>query len=261
MASAEATETVLTENGVEEGFESEDFGSFSDASFENESDDQDEVAGYLEELLPSSTCGPLRADTAVVGVGLVGLLQDERPRVIYEQLVQLPTVLQPFNWNKSHLKSDLWHILRLPEEVQVAKPSVRGASLDDSLYKKLRALLEEGRIETTTVLRDQFKFDYSVPLAPGSLQFEDEDEIPELLTRSKEDIDWPKYHDQLCNAVDDLFSKLRKLREQHASLLSDKNTFETVVTNLTGHTQRHYRNEVALYNKKIKKRNKFSWGR
>lgn len=239
--------------------ESDDFGSFSDASFENEIVQQGDVDSYLEKLLPSDTC---RSEAKTGNGEVMGLLDEERPRIIYEQLVQLRTVLQPFNWDKSHLKADLWHILRLPENVAKDQLPVRERALDDSLYRKLRAMLEDKHVETATVLRDQCKFDYSVPLAPGSLQFEDEDDIPELLEQSEEDVeDWQSYHDQLCHAVDVLFGKLRKLQEQQRGLLSDKNTFEDVVLNLTGHTQRLYRDQVALYNKKLKKKNKFSWRR
>lgn len=253
-----AAEEGLEGSVGEEGAESDDFGNFSDASFE----EQDEVERYLEQLLPKDTCEPLSQRNGREKLGLVELLKDERPRVVYEQLVQLRPVLQPLNWNKSHLKSDLWHILRLPEQEPAARVPVPERPLDDSLYKKLRASLEDKSTETNTVLRDQFRFDYSVPLAPGSLQFEDEDDIPGLLTQSEENVnDLQKYHDQLCHAVDVLFGKLKQLQEQQELLISDKTTFENVVTNLTGHTQRLYRDEVALYNKKLKKRNKFSWGR
>lgn len=76
-----------------------------------------------------------------------------------------------------------------------------------------------------------------------------------------------KYHDQLCNVIDLLMVKLKRLNKLQTDLTQDKTIFENVVTNLSGHTQRLQRDEIELYNKKFghkllrNQRNKrFSWG-
>lgn len=265
-----ATETVdvdpVSPVVEEEAAESDDFGSFSDASFENGTDQEDEVhneiAQYLDELLPD--CGVLAQPDDSQPVALEQLLQDERPQVIYEQLVELRTGLQPLSWDKSHLKANLWHILRIPEDNKAEKEISREEPLDDSLYRRLMPLLKDTNIHTVHLLRDQFKMNYTAPLTPIVVHDEEEKDqeraIPSLLAK-KVDADGAltEYHDALCHAIDVLFVELHKLMEREAALRIDKTTFENVITNLTGHTQRLYRDEVALYNKRIKRRSKFSW--
>ena len=67
------------------------------------------------------------------------------------------------------------------------------------------------------------------------------------------------YHDKLCHMIDSLINELKLLKEKEFKLEKDKHLYENLVMNLTGHTQRLQRNEIALYNKKKEKKlNKFS---
>lgn len=65
-----------------------------------------------------------------------------------------------------------------------------------------------------------------------------------------------EYHDNLCNMIDKLVLQLKLIKQEQIELIKDKITFENVVTNLSGHTQRLQRDEIALYNKKMKKKRK-----
>ncbi|QLQ79813.1 hypothetical protein HG537_0C04620 [Torulaspora globosa] len=248
--------------GVEEGFESDDFGSFSDASFKSDlEEDYESVTRYLDELLPDY--GEFVGSDSE-SAELEQLLQDERPHVIYEQLVELRTALQPLSWDKSHLKANLWHILRIPADESVEKQSLRQDPLDDSLYKQLMLLLKDNNVNTTHLLRDQLRMNYISPLTPLSPLVEEEKEqeraIRSLLAKTVDAVDdLTEYHDALCNAIDGLIVELRQLNNRQMALMKDKDTFESVITNLTGHTQRLYRDEVALYNKRIKKKSRFKW--
>ncbi|QLL32933.1 hypothetical protein HG536_0D04550 [Torulaspora globosa] len=257
VAVASGTEVV-----TEEGVESDDFGSFSDASFTSDlEEDYEGVTRYLDDLLPN--CGYL-APSDSQPAALEQLLQDERPHVIYEQLVELRTALQPLSWDKSHLKANLWHILRIPEGEPAEKQPLREVSLDDSLYKQLMSLLKDNNVHATHLLRDQLKINYTSPLTPLAARAEEEKEqegtIRSLLAKTVDSSDdLTEYHDALCREIDILLVELRQLNDRQAALMTDKSTFESVITNLTGHTQRLYRDEVALYNKRIKKKSRFRW--
>ncbi|GCE99844.1 hypothetical protein ZYGM_002782 [Zygosaccharomyces mellis] len=254
--------------------DSDDFGSFSDASLEQEeerpseeipqgsADDSANVEKYLDQVLPinDSTLGD-----SLPTVELEKLIEDERPRVIYEQLVLLRTVLRPFVWDKSHIKSNLWHILRIPERIKSNKQEVEREPLNDGLFVALLNMLNDDKIHSQTVLRDQLGLIYPVPLAPVFLQKEFEKErekdIPELLAISPGEVEnLQEYHDKLCQTIDLLLLRLQDAHAEQLNLIKDKTTFENVVTNLTGHTQRLYRDEVAFYNKhKNRRKNRFSW--
>lgn len=254
--------------------DSDDFGSFSDASIEQEEerpsgetpqDPGDDIAGvdkYLDQILPLNDSIPKESPP---NADLDKLIEDERPRVIYEQLALLRTVLRPFIWDKSHIKANLWHILRIPERTKPNKPEVGREPLNDSLFIALLKMLDDDKIPSQTLLRDQLGIIYSPPLAPVFLHNEVEEqkekEIPELLATSPGEVgNLQEYHDRLCQSIDLLLTKLQESRDEQSDLIKDKTTFENVVTNLIGHTQRLYRDEVAFYNKhKNKRKNRFSW--
>ncbi|CAR29489.1 hypothetical protein ZYGR_0AD01710 [Zygosaccharomyces rouxii] len=260
----------------EQESDSDDFGSFSDASIEQEEehiaeevsqeldDDSNNVEKYLDQILPLDDSIPKEP---LPNVELDTLIQDERPRIIYEQLVLLRTVLRPFIWDKSHIKSNLWHILRIPERTIPNKQELGREPLNDSLFIALLNMLDDNKSRSQTALRDQLGINYSPPLAPIFLQEEvekqEEKEIPGLLAISPDEVEnLQGYHDKLCQSIDLLLIKLQESRAEQIDLVKDKTTFENVVTNLTGHTQRLYRDEVAFYNKhknKNKRKNRFSW--
>ncbi|CAI4274623.1 CEQ_1a_G0001760.mRNA.1.CDS.1 [Saccharomyces cerevisiae] len=257
---------------------SDDFGNFSDASVENDLYNQNStlttssesvVDNCLNKILPKGEFDLEEETIKNDCFKLSKLIEDERPHVIYEQLVQLDPVLQPFIWNKSHIRRNLLHILRLSDNNgSEGVGTKRGEEpLNDELFKRICDAVEKNEQTATGLfLRDNFKIDYTPPMTLKSLQKEEEREqeqhIPQLLMAdftSMDEESLRQYHDTLCQSIDFLVSKSRSLKKQQRDLLKDKTTFENVVTNLTGHTQRLQRDEIALYNKKRNKKKRFSW--
>ncbi|KAL3231694.1 Uncharacterized protein RNJ44_00229 [Nakaseomyces bracarensis] len=241
--------------------EDDDFG-----DFEAVADDRTVVAECVGELIAEEGLKAVKVDD---NVQLEDLFLEERSRIIYEQLVELRTVLQPFSWRKSHMRSHLLHVLRLDEHGS-GEDSGESDLVDDSLYLRINSLLARLTPEQTSgsslILRDQFKYSYAPPMTHHSMQLEEveyqEKQIPQLLmvrpeTLPKKELE--EYHDQICNAIDALIVALKQLEVRQSNLTSDKTTFENVVTNLTGHTQRLQRDEIALYNKHKNRRKRFSW--
>ncbi|CAI4055039.1 hypothetical protein SKDZ_02G0970 [Saccharomyces kudriavzevii ZP591] len=257
---------------------SDDFGNFSDASVENDLYDQDSavaissesvVDNCLNEILPDDECNMGEGTAKDDCFKLSKLIEDERPHVIYEQLIQLDPVLQPFIWNKSHIRRNLLHILRIsdPDGSEDAGRKRQEEPLNDELFKRICDIVERNEQTATGLfLRDNFKIDYTPPMTLKSLKIEEEREqeqrIPQLLAAIFTDMDEEslrQYHDALCQSIDFLVSRSKCLKKKQQDLLRDKTTFENVVTNLTGHTQRLQRDEIALYNKRRNKKKRFSW--
>ncbi|CAI4258876.1 AKH_1a_G0001880.mRNA.1.CDS.1 [Saccharomyces cerevisiae] len=257
---------------------SDDFGNFSDASVENDLYNQNStlttssesvVDNCLNKILPKGEFDLEEETIKNDCFKLSKLIEDERPHVIYEQLVQLDPVLQPFIWNKSHIRRNLLHILRLSDNNGSEGVGTKREEepLNDELFKRICDAVEKNEQTATGLfLRDNFKIDYTPPMTLKSLQKEEEREqeqhIPQLLMAdftSMDEESLRQYHDTLCKSIDFLVSKSRSLKKQQRDLLKDKTTFENVVTNLTGHTQRLQRDEIALYNKKRNKKKRFSW--
>ncbi|CAI4054865.1 hypothetical protein N7582_000187 [Saccharomyces uvarum] len=258
---------------------SDDFGNFSDASVENDLYNHDSavtisseavVGGCLDEILPDGDYSGLETEAVKSDrYELLRLIADERPHVIYEQLVQLDFVLQPFVWNKSHIRKNLLHILRISDNngSENADRKKQEEPLNDELFKRISDIVEKNEQTATGLfLRDNFKIDYTPPMTLKSIQVEEEHEqeqhIPQLLAADFTGMDGEslrQYHDTLCQSIDFLVSKSKLMKKKQQDLLNDKTTFENVVTNLTGHTQRLQRDEIALYNKKRSKKKRFSW--
>lgn len=244
----------------------DDFGNFSDASFEEETESKlKELStdAYLDELLPDTFAA--QKNQTIDKVSLADLISEERPHVIFEQLVKVRSVPRPFIWDKSHLKASLWHILNIPvEETLEHRLKKKRDPLNDSLFFKFQSLIRDSNIHSNFILKDHFKLSYYPPLMPASVQDVDEEdqeiEIPKYLAIDPDNVkDLKGYHDALCHAIDVLFVNLQHLSQKESSLVSDKTTFESVVTNLTGHTQRLHRDEIAFYNKKMRRKSKFGW--
>lgn len=245
--------------GVSSEEEEDDFGDFEEVK-----DEKTVVQECIEELIPSMELKPEREDCE-----LEDLFVEERSRIIYEQLVELRTVLHPFTWRKSHMRDHLLHVLRLDEH-NATEVNADDELIDDSLYLRISSLLPRLTAEqasaSSLILRDQFKYSYAPPLTHHSIQLEEveyqEKQIPQLLMVRPESLDkkeLEEYHDHVCNAIDALIATLKQLELRQSNLTTDKTTFENVVTNLTGHTQRLQRDEIALYNKQRNRRKRFSW--
>lgn len=248
----------MAENNSDSG---DEFG-----DFEGVTDDQEQLVSYVNDLVPKVNLG----DVCQQKHDLEELLAEERPRVIYEQLVELHTVLQPITWKSSYLRSHLLHVMRLEEHDKSDKHIIEEA-VDDQLYTRICSMLPTFSAEQVRspalILRDQFKYMYAPPLTHSSLQgeaiHEQEEHVPSLLAVKMDSIQSAKemeqYHDKLCNAIDALIVTLKQIELQQANLTADKTTYENVVTNLTGHTQRLQRDEIELYNKHKNRRKRFSW--
>lgn len=251
---------------------SDDFGNFSDASFENEVEEEDDnlVESCLNKIFPKEEISKSSKNVSNNSANtLESLLKGGRPAVIYEQLVQLKTVLHPFVWNKSDMKSTLLHILKIDDKVNSNENIIQQEPLDDKLYTRLIISLVGNTSPSNTTLCDVFKYKYVPHLAHKSLVSEDEAQleaaIPDIISTDIHTLEaesaaseLQRYHDDVCNAIDLLYVQLKILNKRQSDLIRDKATFENVVTNLTSHTQRLHRDEIAYY-KKSKKKNKFSW--
>lgn len=263
----------------------DDFGNFSDASFEEEESGyeekvtsnnapelniQEQIDQCLDNLFGKSQDQSTdnNRHTNDDKITLQDLIKDERPHVIYEQLFNGRIQTSPFIWKRSHIRSTLLQILGIEEDnnnVNSGSVNKKQEPLDDSLFIKLCHIIDTDKQNNngnSMILRDNFKYEYQPRFhKPGSSQEEQgqqEDElIPGLLTTDIEKIstmdrsEFLKYHDQLCQAIDSQVVKMKTLNKCQDDLTHDKVTFENVVTNLSGHTQRLQRDEIALYNKKM----------
>lgn len=258
-----------------------DFGNFSDASIEQEVGEKP-TEQVIEQCL-DTLFGPTSAakdddsdDDINSNPKLIDLLKEERPHVIYEQLFSGRVHYPPFIWKHSHIRSTMLSVLGLPPDTDAKENATNSKQhnepLDDSLYIQLCSVIDKDKLNTingtTMVLRDHFKYKYTPGFhIPGSLDEEGDElgknhketeKILQLLNGEFDHNDLQKYHDELCNAVDSQVIKLKALTTLQQDLLNDKTTFESVVTNLSGHTQRLQRDEIALYNKKMGKHQRIS---
>lgn len=249
----------------------DDFGNFSDASFEANLGEDNDEATTMESCINEIFGDETFQATTDSSTNLTDLLKEERPRVIYEQLVDNQYVLPPFIWNSSNIRTTMLHILRIPD--QPKKVTRRDSTiLDDSLFNQLCQMIEndvENNNNHSNILRDYFKMHYTSPLVPTSLEQEDHNDqelnIPKLTVLDFNHMDSKfiqDYHDKLCHAIDYLVLQLKELNKTQQDLIHDKTTYENVVTNLSGHTQRLQRGQIALYNKKKQQQqrwSRFSW--
>ena len=260
----------------------DDFGNFSDASFES-----DVNVNESSEVMIDNAINDIFGKKDIVyddnkndhEVKLIDLLADERPNVIYHELIDSGNRDIPaFMWNQSNLRATVLHILRLKDPlIESNKNNMRlpiePVTLDDSLFKKIMNLVQETGIpvkESALILKEQFNINYLPPLTQPSLaddyKLELKSRIPTLLKSQDNDNNdktSENYHDTLCNAIDLLIVELRSLHEKQLQLEADKQTYERVITNLSGHTQRLQRDEIAMFNRKksqYKKWHRFSWG-
>lgn len=263
----------------------DDFGNFSDASFEpveDVSESQEVLNDKIDRVFGEKTVDSVQHNVPATHTSVLeDLLREERPNVVYHALVDSDKRdIPPFLWNRSNLRSTMLKVLRLdqPSSGQLGTPPLVGDAAggpsatpppgiaDDQLYQKVAALAQDTDIAVgpgTQLLRDHFGIQYLPPLVQPSLaatvQRESLEGIPELLKRADDD---DTLHDELCNVIDLVVLELRRLEETRLQLEADKKTFERVITNLSGHTQRLQRDEIAHYNKKKSRHNRwhrFSW--
>ncbi|CCF59888.1 hypothetical protein KAFR_0I01070 [Kazachstania africana CBS 2517] len=256
----------------------DDFGNFSDASIEDTHLEEDVALLTGSEVIESSI-NDLFGDVEV-NVGrdaieqdckLQDLLHDERTRVIYEEIFQNRYVSPPFIWEKSHIRATMLHILGVVDPLTVQnstkEENIEFKPLDDSLFSKICKIIDETDSKISpTILKNSFNIKYLPKLSTLSQeeeQMEQEANIPNLLSlMTDKNINLKDYHDELCHAIDLLSVRLKTLNKEQEELVESKLTLEGVVTNLSGHSQRLQRNEIAWYKKKTQqhaKWKKFSW--
>ncbi|SCV00593.1 LANO_0F07646g1_1 [Lachancea nothofagi CBS 11611] len=233
-----------------------DFGDFEGAS------DSEEQLMVSPEKLLETVLGPRQAMAYTNKKhDLSELIRDERPRVVYEQLVVLDPHLRPFQWRHSRLRSELLHTLQIedvPETPKVTKV------LDNALYKCLEPFLgnpESGNVSgIQSILGDKLLAPERLPTPkPTALELK----IKDIDSLNEQELS--ETHDQLIDALLAVCGTIHEIREVRAQLDADKEMFEDLVTNLVGHTQRIRRDEIAKYNKKNKRSlkygKKFKWVR
>lgn len=273
-----------------------DFGSFSDASYENDTtfiaDDQwkedeaevtknnmlasmnksdvpvkneyDVTRRCLQELFGDITV-PDSEQQHLGTYQLEDLLSEKRPRVVYHKLMDKGLDIPPFIWNKSYIRSTVLNILRIPDPLAAKGDNnndITSTALNDSLFTSICNLLsgDDTAIRPNgLILKENFNIKYIPHLSQHTLRDEDaaerEANIPHLLDPSNLESrtdNIQDYHDELCNSIDQLIHELKSIRERVKQLNEEKITLEHVVTNLSGHTQRLQRDQIALYNKKRK---------
>lgn len=286
----------------------DEFGNFSDASFEEDLDshsnindnnsnnnnkDIKDTTYFIDECFPLFDTNQIERKnvTDFNKDNLSNLLSDERCNIIYQQLLNNEIMSDPIIWNRSHIRSTMLQILGIKDVTK--KPSSENDDynkkviLDDSLFLKICQLIDnssnssgqddkigkDGRVSMT--LRDHFKIKYSPivkqkpkalidkettddillnEIIPNLLKFNIHDETKDDDADGNEKL--VEYHDKLCNMIDKLVLQLKSIKQEQNELMKDKITFENVVTNLSGHTQRLQRDEIALYNKKMKRKRK-----
>lgn len=270
----------IASNNVTSSDDDDDFGNFSDASFESEDNVNQSSQGMIDDALKEifGEEHTIRKDINNAEVELIDLLADERPNVIYHELIDSDNRDIPaFMWNQSNLRATLLHILRLKDPLIEGNKNkmrlpIEPITLNDSLFKKIMNLVQDNNIpvkDSALLLKEQFNINYLPPLTQPSLaedyNHELKNRIPTLVKVLDNDVEKSSenYHDMLCNAIDLLIVELRSLHEKQLQLETDKQTYERVITNLSGHTQRLQRDEIAMFNRKksqYKKWHRFSWG-
>ncbi|SCU93710.1 LADA_0G04522g1_1 [Lachancea dasiensis] len=244
---------------------SSDSGSDSDfGDFEGISDSDEPIQLSWEEQL-DSILGP-RQEISHTNQkhDLAELIEGERPKVVYEQLVLVEPHLRAFQWRHSKLRSELLHTLQI-EDVPVVPKITK--SVDTSLFDLLEPYLGAGTDQEhkskdiSKVLGNKVHAsEHSSPPLSSSivqLQAKDLDDLEEEeLTHT---------HDQLIDAISVVCKSILQNEELRTQLIADKEMFEDLVTNLVGHTQRLRRDEIAQFNKKnrrsFKYGKKFKWAR
>lgn len=204
----------------------DNFGNFSDASFENEElqTESNIVNTCLDEYFGSEpeTEDSTISDDTIYKVD--DLINGGRSAIIYEQLVKLQSVLQPIIWNKSALRHDLLHKLRIREddddddydilELNQYGSPIKGRRkshtgyhssstgddevlpLDDRLFTKILTLINDDAMMLSNdshPLKETFKMKYVPNLAPQILQNEwlneQEKQIPSLISKDFKDLE------------------------------------------------------------------------
>lgn len=214
--------------------DSDEFGDFSDASFEQERlafpprtfVDDEELEGRLNELVGSLFCA---GEAGAAGLE-VRTVRDSEPAVELSRKLAAQPCLVPDNWNGSVLKRNLLAILGITEEIDY---SFRAVGREEAAEEAAEQPLEDARELTEDETRLVEAWD-----ADGMLQ--------EMRKSVKNDVYFSTLSSsqvaELSRQYEESIGKLQVLlayyRAQQKLLVQDNQTFEQVVENLIGYTQK-----------------------
>ncbi|OEJ83985.1 Uncharacterized protein AWRI3579_g2601 [Hanseniaspora osmophila] len=257
-------ETERSENKSVQS-EDDDFGNFSDASIDEDlnvntsqfetprlkNTNCDEQINSIIELMFNDTNNPEFTHEAEVLESQqsnhcdINSLLSPRSRIIYEQLVCLPIQEEPpLLWSNSYMRVLLYNILNIKdhdkikhEELNTSPSKIStletNTPINSTMFNQITELLN---IKIQHHVPETEKFEEPVP------KFN----INEMKTELLQEIRNLSNNKELL----ELSSELIDIKLTHMELLKDKQTYEQVINNLVGHTQRLRRNEIAKYNKK-----------
>lgn len=262
-----------TSNGVgnAQDDEDDDFGDFSDASFDDFEEPQaapEPSSPTIEGTETNPTIGQesefpqsLFQDANALDTRINALCHEAFPRELekftipsntsilnersehlLERLVT-PPYLKPYNWKKGSLRRQLLVTLGLPEDVVVQR--VRNNEFDMTSYVAKK--LEELSINADEKKKLLDITDEEVVRLQAHVLGEDE-----LTGMDEEQLD--SAIAQLQQAVGDVEKLVSVWEDEKNRLEEDHRTYESVVENLVGHTQRLQREEALRALKKGKER-------
>lgn len=244
----------------------DDFGAFSDASFDefeqppNPTPDTDTTISQpkssqytqlpqdtfshpdeLKETLSKLLDQAYPSELPKLSIPENTSILNERSQLLLERLTALP-YLKPYNWKKSSLRRQLLVTLGIPD----SEPTnvLRKKNLDDGMQYKIISFQELGFTEDDAI---KYKNQSDEILQKGeevvkngddhAVEVLDDEGIDQLIGKYKEEI----------TQVENLLAVWEHEREK---LELDNETFEGVVENLVGHTQRLRREETLRSLKK-----------
>jgi hypothetical protein len=265
---ADTAVTEQLEEQVEDPLEEEDdddFGAFSDASFDDFEEpqpqthgpealstsgsfpqslfsDKEQLRAKLEELANAAFPDKLPRfsvpdDTSILNV---------RSRHLLEQLTQ-PAHLKPYNWKRGSLRRQLLATLGLPDDTLEKKERKNEFDVESYVVKKLKDMgISEDK-------KRQLMAGTDVKLKELEDVVYSEDELNEM---NEEELDI--YIALLGEKVASVEEFLSAWEDEKSRLEEDHKTFESVVENLVGHTQRMRRDEMMKSLKKAKEKGKLN---
>lgn len=237
----------------------DDFGAFSDASFDefeqppspttdtetiqkssyiqfpqNTFQDPAELQDTLTKLLDQTYPSQLPKLSIPENTSIL----NERSQLLLERLTALP-YLKPYNWRKSSLRRQLLVTLG----IQDTEPAIlRKKNLDDGMQYKIPSFQELGFTEEDGLKiktqNDEILHRGEESVINGDdLELKDEDKLDQLVEEYK-------------SRIEEVEKLLAVWEHEREKLELDNETFEGVVENLVGHTQRLRREETLKSLKK-----------
>ncbi|KAL6940748.1 hypothetical protein ACO0QE_004663 [Hanseniaspora vineae] len=177
-------------------------------------------------------------------------LLSARSRIIYEQLVCLPIQeTPPILWSNSYMRALLYNILNIKDHGEIHQQKLITSSSKTSTTDTSTTVHSTLFNQITELMNKRLQ--HHTPQA----EFEDpavKFNVTEVKPQILQEIKKISNNEEIL----DLSAKLIDMKLKHMDLLKDKQTYEQVINNLVGHTQRLRRSEIAKYNKKHHRQSK-----